>query len=117
IFEPISGKLTYARAGHNPPIIKRVGQSGPLIKLDHAGGLPLGILDSFAGDEATVELSPGETLVMYTDGVVEEVGPDGTQFGMQGLERALDQCSGEAECVVSTVGEELKRHQAWTRPE
>ena len=77
-FEPPSCRLTYVNAGHNPPILRRA--NGTLEKLE-TGGLPLGILASAVHETATVSLAPNDTLIFYTDGVVEAFDEDGQEFG------------------------------------
>lgn len=117
IYDAATRKLTYARAGHNPPVVKSAGRGGPLRILDDVGGFPLGVDERVGSDEATITLEPGQTLVLYTDGIVEEVCPDNTQFGMKGLVHALDECDGEPQCLVRTLHRRLKEHQSWTRPD
>ncbi len=60
--------FTYINAGHNNPILRRA--SGTVERLD-VGGLPLGILASAKYDSANVTLSPGDWLIIFTDGLVE----------------------------------------------
>jgi PAS domain S-box-containing protein len=68
--DPRSGTLTYASAGHLPPLIVRPGAEPEL--LWEARGPVIGVEGSHA--EVQADLAPGSTLVLYTDGLVEERG-------------------------------------------
>jgi sigma-B regulation protein RsbU (phosphoserine phosphatase) len=70
--------MTYVNAGHNPPILRRT--NGVLEKLE-AGGLPLGIEATAVFDAGTIQLQPGDALILYTDGVVEAFNATGQDFG------------------------------------
>jgi sigma-B regulation protein RsbU (phosphoserine phosphatase) len=58
--------LSYVNAGHNPPLIFRSGSG--IIRLD-AGGPVVGLLPSFAYQQASVILEPGDMLIAFTDGI------------------------------------------------
>lgn len=62
--------LVYSVAGHNPPFLVS-GNGGGLRDLTSAYGLPLGIDFDCAFDEQRVELAPGDTLILYSDGITE----------------------------------------------
>ena len=116
-YDPCSLRLTYARAGHNPAIHMAPGESGPELKrLDEVGGVPLGVIDDVVYEEATVQLRPGQTLVLYTDGITEATNPAGVMFGVEGIERSLTTCSGEPDCVIGHVTGALTAHEAGERP-
>jgi serine phosphatase RsbU (regulator of sigma subunit) len=80
------GVLTYCNAGHFPPILFR--QDGD-VQLLETGGPLLGALQGaeFASGELTLE--PGDTLVVYSDGVVECRNPEGEEFGLDRLIAAI----------------------------
>jgi len=77
-YDLASGRLTYVNAGHNPPIVRR--SDGRLEKLE-AGGLPFGIEADTTFEISTVQFAPGDTLVLYTDGVVEAFNASGEEYG------------------------------------
>jgi phosphoserine phosphatase RsbU/P len=79
ILDPKTGKVVYSNAGHNPPLVVRA--SGGFETLEGAGGMILGILPMSQYEEATVTLESGDVLVLFSDGVTEEVDPDDQQFG------------------------------------
>ena len=70
-----AGVLTYSSAGH-PPCLLRRAATGAVIRLSDAQGPVLGPLDGADYPEVTVPLTPGDILVMYTDGLVEQRGAD-----------------------------------------
>ena len=116
IYDPPARRLTYARAGHNPPLLKNPGVEGSVHRLDAVGGIPLGVSDHVKYDERTIELKSGQTVVLYTDGISEARGPDGTMFGVEGIERALAECTGDPDCVVQSISDPLHRHAGTVRP-
>jgi sigma-B regulation protein RsbU (phosphoserine phosphatase) len=77
--------LRYANAGHNPPIVIR--RDGSLDWLD-ATGLPLAPFPNSSYEERAVRLQPGDTVIAYTDGVIEAVNPSGQEWGVEGITKA-----------------------------
>jgi serine phosphatase RsbU (regulator of sigma subunit) len=65
-------------AGHNAPILRRA--NGDMEQLD-IGGVPLGIDSAAAYESSAKELNPGDTLIFFTDGVVEAFDEHLTEFG------------------------------------
>jgi sigma-B regulation protein RsbU (phosphoserine phosphatase) len=87
-FEPETRILSYANAGHNRALLLRAASSG-CMTLD-ADGLVLGVLRSVDFEEASVELSPGDALLLYTDGVSEARNAQGDFFGVDRLSAAFE---------------------------
>jgi phosphoserine phosphatase RsbU/P len=114
-YHPATHELTYARAGHELPLVMAPGQH-PIIRLDAVGGVPLGVLDDVTYEQATYRLEPGQTLVLYTDGITEATGADGAMFGQEGIVRSLAECSGEPACVIDSITKALRRHESGIRP-
>jgi sigma-B regulation protein RsbU (phosphoserine phosphatase) len=92
ILDAADGSLTYASAGHPPPVLARAdGRTelldvhGPVIGLD--AGLP------FPAGQARLE--PGDRLFLYTDGIPERRGSDGSLFGEERLARLLATVAGQ----------------------
>jgi sigma-B regulation protein RsbU (phosphoserine phosphatase) len=116
IYDPADGSFLYSGAGHNPPLVKSPGYGGEVRHLDDASSVPLGIVDHPQYTEARITLAPGETLLLYTDGITEAAGPGGKMFGIEGLDKALANCAGDPECVIGTVNTVLRKHEAGLRP-
>lgn len=70
VYEPRTRTLSYANAGHPPPLIRR-HTTADLLALNDAVSLPLGIMDSESFSSASVRLEEGDALLFYTDGIVE----------------------------------------------
>jgi phosphoserine phosphatase RsbU/P len=89
-YEPATRRLSYINAGHNAPVLKHGNGS-----IDHlpSSGLPLGIpaINGSAADysESSLELLPDDTLVVFTDGLVEAVNYQGVEYGEERLLQAL----------------------------
>ncbi len=95
--------LRVTAAGHPPPLIVR--RDGTVEEADTAGTL-IGALPAIESRSAEVRLAPGETCLLYTDGVTEaRGGPLGdAMFGERRLKRALAECAGmPAEAVVERI--------------
>jgi len=109
IFDPATGEVQFSRAGHNPPRWKH-GDSGRVEAIEEAASLPLGVFAPLNATSASIRLSPGDTIVLYTDGITEAFDAQRSMFGVGGLDRALEQCSGLPACVVDSVHGALYRH-------
>jgi len=82
-----TGRLEYLNAGHNPPY--RVTRVGSLDSVTGARGLPLGVFEDQSYPTDRMTLGDGDTLVVYTDGVIEATDPRGEDFGAARFEHAL----------------------------
>jgi PAS domain S-box-containing protein len=70
VFDPSSGRVRLANAGHLPPL--KVDPDGSGLYLKEGRSLPLGVQRITAYSDAEYELSPGSTLLLYTDGLIEK---------------------------------------------
>jgi phosphoserine phosphatase RsbU/P len=84
-----TGQVEYTDAGHEPPFIRSV--SGEAVKVDKIGGLVLGFVPTYKFEGGTIQLNPGETLVLYTDGVTEAMNVDRDLYGAKAIERTISQ--------------------------
>ncbi len=82
-----TGALTYANAGHNPPFWMSADQAR-VQKLTRTG-VALGAVEGARMDEQAIQLAPGDSLLLYTDGLTEAFSPDGDLFGDVRLAEAL----------------------------
>jgi sigma-B regulation protein RsbU (phosphoserine phosphatase) len=102
IYDPTERSLTYACAGHNPPRLKRC-EDGSLALLDAVRGLPLGINPVEKYASTTHKLVPGDQLVLYTDGITEANNVRGEMFGLDRMDKVLENCSVTASDLLKSV--------------
>lgn len=81
------GRLTWASAGHPPPLLWRA-REGRVEELVHPG-MVIGRLRRAAYTEASAALGPGDRLLLFTDGIPEAASPTGEQFGDERLQGFL----------------------------
>jgi len=79
-----SGEIEVCNAGHPPPLVVRGGGRGEVLRLD-ATGLPIGMFSSESFTSQTVRLEHGETLLLYTDGLLETQNSNGVEYGIERL--------------------------------
>ena len=103
------GRLTLANAGHLPPLLRPGAGGGPMA-LDGSTGLPLGILAEGEYSSTEYELSPGDAVLLYTDGLVEAMNPARDMFGMDRLVDTLGRGSGNARVLLEAVLTACRSH-------
>ncbi len=81
VFDPVRGEVRYLNAGHNPGVRIARGEATLL----PSGGPPIGILPDVVLRESSVPLAPGDTLVLYSDGITEAVDAADEEFGLERL--------------------------------
>ena len=79
ILDPDSGILTYCNAGHNPPFLFIAGENGVARSLTKTG-MALGIESETTWNQEQVKISPGDMLVLYTDGIPDSLNNQGKFF-------------------------------------
>jgi serine phosphatase RsbU (regulator of sigma subunit) len=80
-------EFTYARAGHEPPLI--LTPQGEVQRLPHSPGMALGLWEDIILDEYTVQLPKDFTLVMFTDGMTDCRNPMGEPFGIDRIKTTM----------------------------
>ena len=83
VFAPDTGRFTYASGGHNSPLVVHADGSTELLPL--TDGVALGLMPDLTYLENTVTLAPGDTVVLYTDGVTEAMDSEDNEFGDERL--------------------------------
>ena len=81
-----NGNFRYINAGHNPPLVAH--KDGSIQQLG-SGGFPLGILPSAEFELGEIHLDPGESLIIYSDGVTEAVNMQDEEFGIERLSNVV----------------------------
>ena len=107
VYDPPSGNLSYANGGHNTPVV--VHADGSYTVLPMTGGIALGVMPDFEFEQGYVKLMPGDTLVLYTDGVTEAMNEDGEEYGMERLCEILAAApSIRAQDISDTIFESIR---------
>lgn len=88
IYDEKSRVLRFANAGHPRPLLREVDGSVRELGAD-IGGVPLGILGEVEYEAANATLSPGQAIVLYTDGITEAFGPGRELFGEARLRESI----------------------------
>jgi hypothetical protein len=99
IYDPVTRLFTLANAGHLPPVLARPGEPGRLLEVPT--GVPIGI-GGHPFDTVEVEIADGDTLVLYTDGLVENPKREITE-GLDALCAALPGTAQSLEDVCDTI--------------
>jgi len=86
VLDSKDNRLTYCNAGHNPPALVRA--DGATSELNAAGAV-LGQFPDWVYEQSEVQLRPGDTLMLFTDGLVEACGQDEEPFGEERLNRIV----------------------------
>ncbi len=88
ILDPVSGILTYCNAGHPPPCLFRSTHGSEVQGLVHTG-MALGTFEDQIWEQGLVQLSAGDTLVLYTDGVTEAINGEAALFEEERLHESV----------------------------
>jgi len=81
VLDTQTGEFTYARAGHEPPLL--LDSDGVIQRLPFQSGMALGLWENIALDEHSFTMPKGSLLVMYTDGMTDCRNPRGEPFGLE----------------------------------
>lgn len=110
-----TGVLTFANAGHEMPLLAPPGGIEP--RWIPGGGPLLGVFGRLDLTAESVEIRPGDRLVMYTDGITDAAAPDGSRFGEDRLRRAIrDSCDGPADETCRAVIQSVLSFQGDAQP-
>ncbi len=108
IYDPATGELTYGQGGHNSPIL--LAASGQAV-YEPPGGQPLGIFEEAYFGLQRRTLSPGDSFIIYTDGVTEAMNPEHKQFGDENLIKVLkDQAQLSSRQLTERMIQRVKQH-------
>lgn len=107
VLDPVSGALLYINGGHNPPVLARAGGGHVLLQ---PTGPAVGMLADSGYLLHHVNLDPGDSLLVYTDGVVEARDTAGAQFGMAELVRIACGSAPSAAGLLDRVDSGLHEH-------
>jgi len=110
-----TGRLTYGNAGHEPPLVLK--PDGTLEVLAHHGTVIGSGFDKAVFGQDAVTLSPGDRLILYTDGLTDNFGPDGERDGRERFYAALRaMAANPVDDLVQTVFEQTRALRGKTAP-
>ena len=104
VLDPAARTLTYANAGHNPPILRRA--AGTIEQLARTGRV-VGAFEKLHLTEAAITLAPGDALVLYTDGVTDALNAAGEDYGVDRLIAAITAAPTPAPALLDFVRADL----------
>lgn len=108
VWDPATRTLAYGNAGHNPPLLLRQGGESELLKTD---GIALGVLDSVRIAQKYTHLAPGDTVLIYTDGVTEAMNEDFDEFGVERLRLAAAGAANRAAAhIMNAITASVRDH-------
>ncbi|MFQ5692770.1 MAG: PP2C family protein-serine/threonine phosphatase [Nitrospinota bacterium] len=106
ILDPASGEFHLANAGHLPLLLAK--GNGELHWVGSASGPPLGMLPSSKYQDEVLTLAPNDSLLFYSDGIVEARNKEGELFDEERLQRASGSGGGGASRLMSAVLESIR---------
>ncbi|MGF1473103.1 MAG: PP2C family protein-serine/threonine phosphatase [Rubrobacteraceae bacterium] len=105
ILDPQTGRLQYANAGHDLPYMRHAEGAAEL----RATGMPLGLMPGMGYEEKEVVLGDGDTVLFYSDGLVEAHAPDKEMFGFPRLQGLVGAHKGNGPELMDFLLTELDR--------
>lgn len=95
VLDPVGGRLLYANAGHNPALVV-----GNQVTLLGNTGIPLGMFPEQSWQNKQVYLAPGESLLLYSDGIPEAMNGMGGEFGDERLQQVAAAYQGQSAAAI-----------------
>jgi len=89
VLDTQTNEFSYARAGHEPPLI--LNENGEVYRLPHQPGMALGLWENIALDEYSLFLPKNSMLVMFTDGMTDCRNPKGEPFGLDRIKTTMSE--------------------------
>jgi phosphoserine phosphatase RsbU/P len=113
ILDARSGIFAYARAGHELPLLISARNGFTASLAEQGRGIPLGLFDAATLDENTIELSPRDTLLLYTDGATDMTDSGEVLYGIERLQESACEAarSGTAQSFCEGVWRRLTDYQ------
>jgi sigma-B regulation protein RsbU (phosphoserine phosphatase) len=87
VLDTQTGEFSYARAGHEPPLLLQ--EQGEVQRLPHQPGMALGLWENIILDEYSLFLPQGSLLLMFTDGMTDCRSPKGEPFGLERIKTTM----------------------------
>jgi sigma-B regulation protein RsbU (phosphoserine phosphatase) len=111
VLDTVNHKMKCVNAGHMSPMFRRVDGSITEFSEDSVG-VPIGVMEEFPYEMTEHELSPGEMVVLYTDGVSEAMNHASELYGMERLKGQVTKLTGDVETIGKAIREDVRAHAA-----
>lgn len=109
ILDPMKHTMSLVIAGHMSPIIRKA--DGTLEEFpEDVIGVPLGVVDGFPYDVVIREIAPGETVVIYTDGVSEAMNASAELYGVERLRELVRKESSDPQQLGKSILADVRKH-------
>lgn len=109
LLDPATHKVQFVNAGHMSPMIRHA--DGTVEELgDDATGVPIGVMEDFPYQQVERTLRPGDTVVIYTDGVSEAMNFEGELYGLERLREFISRSPPGAGELGALIREDVRRH-------
>jgi len=116
ILDPASGQVKYSNAGHNPPLHIKAA-ADPVVRSLNKTGMALGVLEEETWGQEQIQIDESDTLVIYSDGVIDARDVQGNTFDMDGLLSSLHGKAGRpAKDVQDTLLDNLSAFVGSAQP-
>jgi len=103
VLDPNDGSLTYCNAGHNSPLLISP-KNGGIIHALTPTGMPMGIDEDSTWTQATIQIEPGDVLILYTDGIPDTQDAEGSFFKERRLIEVIqNQVDSPAQDIQSAI--------------
>jgi serine phosphatase RsbU (regulator of sigma subunit) len=102
LLDGLKHEMTVVSAGHMGPMVRRADGRIEVIG-EEASSYPIGIEPGTTYRETRSPIEPGDTVILYTDGVNEAMSPHGSQFGFSGLIAAFRSAKGTCEQIGEAI--------------
>jgi sigma-B regulation protein RsbU (phosphoserine phosphatase) len=111
VWDSANRTLTMSNAGSEPPIICRDGE----ITKPRVEGVPIGLLEDRDYEEAVYTAEPGDVLLLFSDGIEDQLNSSGDEFGRGRISRAVQKyCALPPRKLVDALFQELDQYMAGT---
>lgn len=112
VLDPKKHEAILVNAGHPSPLLYRPG-SGELVEAvpNDLAGPPVGIADGYRFDSCKISFNPGDTLLVFTDGVTDPENGLGQDFGVEGIRKTIRQLGpASPQTLIDRLVEAVQTH-------
>ena len=111
VVDPATRQVTLANAGHLPPLVRHADGSISEV-VSEFPGMPLGIVPDQEFQQQQHQLGPGDTWLMFTDGVTEAMNGDNEIYGTERLQDSLSRAPAELDTMIQAIVGDVEIHCA-----